>query len=93
MDLNKDKKQEREAYMGFTLAKDVAERAAEMALNMGESDEARIVSGTSGQVLVRHDSVAYLERKNNREILMIPVKLPTMVKGVMTEQTFYLCTK
>lgn len=93
MDLNKDKKQEREAYMGFTLAKDIAVKVAEMALSMGESNEARVVSGTDGQVLVRYGSTSYLERKDDREILMIPVKLMTVINGNTIEQTFYLCTK
>ncbi len=78
--------------MGFTVAASVAQKAAEIALAMGERDEATVVPGTGGQVLVRSGSRAFLERKDDRHIFKIPIRLKTLIGGVEIEEVFFLCT-
>ena len=93
MEMNKIEKQgEREAYMGFTIAKEVAEQAAKIALTMGESEEAVIIPGTQDQVLVRCKTAAFEERKNVQEIFKIPVILKTIIGGEEKETLFFVCT-
>ncbi len=93
MEMIKNEKQESEALMGFTLAPEVAEEAAKIALSMGESNEAVVIPGTQEQVLVRYGTKAFLERKDVQEIFKIPVKLKTVVGGQEKEELFFVCTE
>ena len=91
---NHNNEQEREANMGFTLAKGVEDTITEMvSLRDWDQEEARIIPGTDGMVLVKKDSSAYLDRKNNSGIFMIPVKVKMKTGGTGAEPTFFVCTK
>lgn len=78
--------------MGYILAKKVAEKAAKIALSLGEMDEAVIIPDTDGQVLVRQGTSAFQKRLEDRQILKIPVVLKTVKGGVEAEDTFFVCT-
>ena len=80
-------------FMGFTLAKDLGEKAAKIALAIGESDEAVVIPDSSDQVLVRAGSRAYRERMETKGVFMIPVELRTLVNGVEKQELFCVCTK
>ncbi len=79
--------------MGYVLAEGVAERAAVVALSLGERDEAVIIPETDGQVLVRQGTSAFLERMNDRGIFKVPVALITVKGGVEVIDNFFVCTK
>jgi len=80
-------------FMGFTLAKDLAENAASIALSMGDSEDAVLIPDSGDQVLVRAGSRAYRERMETKGVFMIPVELRTLVNGVEKQALFCVCTK
>ncbi len=79
--------------MGFTLADDLLAKVTEMALSMGESQEALVIPDSCEQVLVRAGSKAFLDRKGSKGIFMIPVELKTAIDGVEKKDLFFVCTK
>jgi hypothetical protein len=79
--------------MGFTLADDLLAKVTEMALSMGESQEALVIPDSCEQVLVRAGSKAFLERKGSKGIFMIPVQLKTVTNGVEKQELFFVCTQ
>jgi hypothetical protein len=81
------------SFMGFSLAKAVAEEASKIALTMGTSDDAVTIPGTPDMVLVRAGSRAYVERKGRKGVFMIPVQLKTVTNGVEKQELFVVCTE
>jgi len=87
-------KEESEAYMGFTLAKDMQERVLEIVRAKDwDQEEARVIPGADGMVLVKEDSKAFFERKAEKGVFMIPVRIKGMSSGVEAERVFFVCTK
>jgi len=88
-----NEKQESEASMGFMLATDLLKKVTEIATSMTEDQDLEMIPDSDGQVLVRYGSKAFLERKGDKSIFKIPVRLKTSVGGNEVEETFLVCSK
>jgi hypothetical protein len=94
MEVNKDKTIEREAYMGFKLSKDIQEKVvAIVSAKNWDQEQAVPIPDADGMILVKEGSPAFLDRKGNDEIFMIPVKMKGMSSGVEVELNLFVCTK
>lgn len=80
--------------MGFMLSKQLENEVVKIVGDESwNQEDARAIPGTSGMVLVKEDSKAFLERKGDRKNFKIPVRMKGSVNGVSKEVVFYVCTR
>lgn len=79
--------------MGFEISEELLEKAAKIALAMGNSEEAVEIPNSGGMVLVKGKSRAFADRLGLSSIFKIPVELKTIDGGLEKMKTFFVCTR
>jgi hypothetical protein len=92
-DKNEIQTEIKESYMGFEISKRLNQEIVKMLPAVWDSEEANEIPDSQGQVLVKDGSKAFLERKDDQKIIMIPISVDVRNGGVVTAQRFYVCTK